>query len=135
MNLRTVESCGDVAAGFLFALLKERTPQQSISHKEMPSWGDHRYFVKNHPYKAWYLIEVDYAFVGAIYLTKQYEVGLFILNAHQGKGYGKSALFNLREMHPGRLLANINPNNEAGLAFWKGQGFKPLQVTYELEPY
>jgi RimJ/RimL family protein N-acetyltransferase len=131
MRLRSVYDCGAYGVAFLYDLLKERTPEQSISHKELPLWYDHRRFVENKPYLRWYLIEVDHAFVGSIYLSKQSEVGLFILKAHQGKSYGRTALKMLREKHPGRLLVNIAFNNLKSVAFFHREGFTPLQLTFE----
>jgi hypothetical protein len=38
----------------------------------------------------------------------------------------------LRTMQPGRILANINPANEASIALFKSVGFgEPIQLTLE----
>ena len=133
------------AVQVLYDLLKERTPEQSISHARMPTMEEHAAFVRSSPYAAWYLIEVlpiSYeaavfgrqkpTCVGATYLTKQREVGIFIFRAHQGKGYAREAIALLREKHPGRLLANVNPDNEASNLLFKRMGGKVIQVTYAL---
>ena len=123
----------------LWTLLQERTPQQSISHKEMPEWSEHINFVNNHPYKAWYLICEHrcvprmWKKLGAIYLTQQNEIGIQIFNKHRGKGLGKEAVQQLMRLHPGPYLANINPNNDASIAFFKKMGFEHIQNTYRLE--
>ena len=122
----------DDAQEILYSLLKERTPEQSISHKQMPSWEDHVAFIKSEPYQAWYLIEVNDEIVGSIYLSKQREVGLFLFEKFKGQGYGRQALARLKYLHPGRLLANINPKNEASRKFFEREGFKLIQQTYEL---
>jgi hypothetical protein len=36
------------AARILYALLAERTPEQSISHKKMPTWEEHLEHIKRH---------------------------------------------------------------------------------------
>ena len=36
---------------YLYQLLGERTPDQSISHKEMPSIGEHIRFLESNPYE------------------------------------------------------------------------------------
>ena len=122
--------------GQLYLWLAQRTPEQSISHKAMPPWLQHREFVLNKPYECWYLIiEDDPAparMVGNIYLTKHQEVGIHIDNAERGKGYGTQALMLLREYIPGPLLANINPANERSIAFFVKHGAKLIQHTYEL---
>ena len=115
----------------LYSLLKQRTPEQSISHKEMPSWPDHIQFIASEPYLCWYLI-FDEDAVGAIYLTKQREIGIGIFNQHQFKGYGKQAVKMLIEKHPGPFYANINPNNFASRRFF-GENFdgQLIQYTYK----
>ena len=131
------------AARVLYQLLGEREPYQSISHKATPTWEAHIKFVASRPYLGWYLIQVDDGngshtappeIVGAIYLTKQREVGLFVFKVRQGRGHGKSALAELRRLHPGRLLANIAPGNEASTRFFGAQGFRHIQNTFELAP-
>jgi RimJ/RimL family protein N-acetyltransferase len=116
----------------LYDLLGERTPEQSISHKEMPSWEGHVAFVKSKPYRAWYFIfanDIGDA-VGATYLTKQNEIGIAIFKAHRGKGYAKEAIQELMKLHDGPFLANINPNNWASRWLFDRLGFKFIQVTY-----
>ena len=115
----------------LFSLLKERTPEQSISHRGMPTMGQHVRFVESKPYKHWYLIKAQ-RFVGAIYQTPKHEVGIAIFAEHRGKGYGTEALNRFRKMHPGPLLANINPKNAPSIAFFTKHGGRLIQQTYEL---
>lgn len=117
----------------LYALLHERTPEQSISHKRMPSVADHEKFVFSIPYLAWYLIEVDGEYVGAVYLSDQREIGVSIFSRHRGNGYGTQAVNLLMQMHPGRFLANINPSNDASIKFFEKLGFKHIQNTYSLD--
>ena len=122
----------DTALYVLFDLLTERTPDQSISHGEMPSLGEHTAFFNSKPYSHWYLIQEGEEWVGSIYLTKQREVGLFIFKADKGKGYGKKALDMLLTLHGLPLCANINPNNEDSIGFFTNRGFKHIQNTYVL---
>ena len=117
---------------FLYGLLLERPKEANISHKSMPSFQDHVRFVDSIPYSAWYLIVTNKGErVGAIYLSKQNEVGIAIGEQHRGKGYGALALEMLRKLHPGRLLANVAPGNYASHEFFKAMGWKVIQYTYE----
>lgn len=117
----------------LYDLLAERTPEQSISHKDMPTWEAHRAFVGSRPYAHWYLIYVPRVrIVGSIYLTHQREIGVSIFRAHQRKGHGRAAVLELMRLHPGRFLANVNPANAASRKLWESLGGKLLQVTYDL---
>lgn len=116
----------------LYELLGERTAEQAISHKEMPSRVDHLKFVHSQPYHVWYLIEENThnKFVGSCYLTERNEIGIFIFNEYQGLGFGPEAVNFLMEIHVGPFLANINPTNKASIGMFKELGFKQLQVTY-----
>ena len=116
----------------LYRLLGERTPEESISHRHMPSLTEHIEFVRSQPYEAWYLIMVGIGAVGSIYLSKQREIGVFIFRVHQRKGYGRAAVLELMRLHPGRFLANVNPANDASHGLWQGLGGRLIQVTYQL---
>jgi RimJ/RimL family protein N-acetyltransferase len=142
--MRLLDVYGNPAAeALLFKLLQERTPEQSISHKAMPTPEEHRAFIASRPYEAWYLVEaaVDIVdcvaliteLVGAVYLTRQREIGVGILKQYRGNGYGKHAVKAVMQRHPGaRFLANINPQNEASREMFKSLGFRHIQETYEL---
>lgn len=121
------------SAKLLYDLLAEREPWQSISHKEMPEMWRHEYFVLSKPYLGWWLIELDGVVFGACYITKQREIGIHIFKAHQRKGAGKWAINEVMRLHPGKVLANINPANEASIALFKGLGFGHIQNTYAHE--
>ena len=122
----------ETSARVLYDLLKERTPQQSVSHKAMPTFEEHSQFLRSIPYFAWYIIRVDGTPIGAIYLTRRREVGIFIFTENQGKGYAGRALNELRARHPGPMLANINPANARSLAFFSKMGARLIQHTFEL---
>jgi RimJ/RimL family protein N-acetyltransferase len=120
------------ATDVLWMLLAEREPNQNISHRRMPTPEEHIAFIASRPYPHWYLIDVgDWA--GAIYLTKEREIGIGILKRHRGHGYAGNAIQMLRDKHPGKFLANINPKNDVSIKLFTGFGFKHKQNTYELE--
>lgn len=131
MILRDVHSTL-TAKHLLFALLKERRPEQSISHMSMPTWEEHVTFVRSQPYEHWYLIEADGYFRGSVYLTRQREIGVAIFEGCRGQHYAEDAVGELMRLHPGRFLANIAPGNAASLALFAKLGFTgPIQVTLE----
>jgi RimJ/RimL family protein N-acetyltransferase len=117
------------AEDLLWRLLMEREPYQNISHTKMPSLDGHRAFIASRPYPHWYVIDCG-ELVGGVYLTKLREVGVGILRAFRGNGYGKSAVNQLLEKHPGPVLANINPQNLPSIKMFLDLGFKLKQVTY-----
>lgn len=118
---------------FLYDLLKERDHRVNISHKKMPTFEQHEKFVNSKPYFKWYIIESSED-VGSIYLTKDNEIGIFLKKSTQGKGIGEKALKIVMMKHPNyKYLANINPKNKKSIQFFKNNGFKLIQHTYELE--
>lgn len=124
-----------IASVVLYALLKERTPEMSISHRELPTFEQHEAYVHSRPYPCWYLIEVDDQYVGAIYLSDDDEIGVFIFAGAQRRGYARAAIELLIKTHPRkRYLANINPANENSMRLFRTLGFRHLQNTFELRP-
>jgi RimJ/RimL family protein N-acetyltransferase len=120
------------AVDLLWRLLAEREPHQSISHRAMPTPANHRAFILSAPYPHWYVIDCG-DLVGAAYLTDRREVGISILRQHRGHQYARNALLEIMRMHPGPLLANINPANGASIRLFAGLGFRHIQNTYRLE--
>lgn len=129
------------AERLLWMLLEQRPAEFSISHKSMPSWEDHCAFVRNHPYEAFYIITVDGAPVGKIYLTfppaapslPGNEIGIDLFPDTVGKGYGSAAVKLLMEKHgPRRYVANVSPNNERSRRMFQRLGFAHVQDTFAL---
>ena len=117
----------------LYDILAERRPEESISHKEMPAWDDHVKFVHSMPYRNWYLISEDSNIpIGTIYLTVAREVGVFVIAEHRGHGYARRAVEMLLDLHPGRILANVNPSNYISRKLWEGMDGELIQVTYSV---
>lgn len=139
-----IDGYADGAASTLFwNLLVERPAAANISHKTMPTWQMHLDFIASRPYPHWYAVKaLDgpgalalFGYIGAIYLTKADEIGIAILKVYQHLGYAAAALAELKRLHPRpRYLANVAPANLESQQFFLQQGFKALQVTYELTP-
>ena len=118
---------------FLFNLLKNRPPEVNISNRKIPTYSEHVQFVLSQPYSKWYIILYKDKKIGSIYLSKQNEIGIFLEKEFQNKGIGKIALNLLKVKNPKtRYLANINPKNKSSSKFFKKNGFKLIQYTYEL---
>jgi RimJ/RimL family protein N-acetyltransferase len=134
MNLINVYDRQD-RADILYRLLGERDETINVTHTGMPCYGDHVRYVESRPYECWYFIEVDGQIVGACYVTKKSELGIFIFKQHQGSGYGPEALRNLMwRTGKRKYIANINPRNERSAYLFSRLGFVPSQVVYELIP-
>ena len=118
---------------FLYDLLMERNPRANISHKKMPTYNQHVAFVSAKPYSKWYVILYDTNKAGSIYLTSQNEIGIFIKKSFQSKQLGNIALRKMIQKNPKkRYLANVNPQNKKSVRFFKNNGFKLIQYTFEL---
>lgn len=112
-------------------LLQEREPHQNISHKSMPTWDQHCSYIRSRPHAAWYYFHgMDGYLAGCVYLSRQREIGIGVLRGQRGHGLGRRAVQELMRLHPGRLLANINPANEASIKLFKSLGFGLIQHTY-----
>jgi len=119
---------------FLYELLKSRESRANISHKKMPTYEQHVQFVLSKPYSKWYIIIHNGTKSGSIYLTKQNEIGIFIIKEIQGKNFGNRALELLIKKNPrSRYLANVTPKNKKLIRFFQNNGFKLIQYTYELK--
>ena len=119
---------------FLFDLLKNRKPWESVSHKKMPTYDEHVNFVRSKPYKKWYIIDYKGP-VGAIYLTNNNEIGIFIERHEQKRGFGSKSLDMLIEDSPDveYFYANIGAFNSRSLAFFCMKGFIYDNQSYEDE--
>ena len=118
---------------FLYDLLLERDKKSHIFHKKMPIMEEHEEFVKSKPYLNWYIINFGIKKIGSISLTLEHEIGIWIKKDMQGKGIGSKVLKLLIKENPNlRYLANINPKNKESIKFFKKNGFKLIQYTYEI---
>jgi len=131
-------------AEFLFDLLKERDSRANISHKKMPTYSSHVKFIESKPYKKWYVVyliefisksqppKTNKTKVASIYLSKNDEIGIFVLKKFQGKDIGKFALFELIKRNPRkRYLSNVSPKNKKSMKFFENNGFKHIQQKFE----
>ena len=120
---------------FLFELLQERRKKENISHKKMPSFSQHQKFVSSKPYSKWYIIYNNQNKLGAIYLSKQDEIGIHIKKEVSSEKLRLRALKILIEKNPRkRYLANVNPRYTYLTKFYKKHNFHLIQHTFELIP-
>ena len=67
---------------YLYTLLSKKI--HNISHKKMPSFKSHKEFVKNNPYRNWFLISIGSNIIGSIYVLYDNGIGLNL----EEKNYG-----------------------------------------------
>ena len=134
-SIRPIRISSD--AQFLYDLLLERNPKANISHKKIPTFSSHLKFLQSKPYKKWYIICTNENTnvnkkIGSIYLSKTNEIGIFIKKEFQGDNIGKFALDEIiKKTKQKRYLANVNPKNKKSIRFFKNNGFKLIQYTFE----
>lgn len=125
---------------FLYDLLALREDHENISHRQMPSYEEHRRFVagRGHHYRCWFLMQLPLMrkAIGAIYLTHRNEIGVHLLADWRRKGLGETAVkMLLAEFGPGTFFANIAPSNYRSQEFFEAQGFRIIQYTYRYEQH
>ena len=118
---------------FLYDLLKARNPIANISHKKMPSYDEHVNFILSNPYPIWYIIEYEGKKIGSVYLSKQDEIGISLVDNSLYDKIGKSIIKLLNKNNPRkRYLAKVSPQNKKLQNFFINNGFTGLEYTYEI---
>lgn len=136
MNLKNqikLKSVSKLDFLFLYELLLERDPKINISHKKIPTYQQHKKFVNSKPYLKWYVIYFKDIKIGSVYLSQQNEIGIHVKKKWNDESTLKIVVKLLMQKNPkNRYLVNINPKNKKLIRFFKNQGFKLIQHTYEL---
>ena len=118
---------------FLHDLLKARDSLVNISHKKVPSYSEHVNFILSNPYTIWYIIEYEGKKIGSVYLSKQDEIGISLVDNLLYNKIGKSVIKLLIKNNPRkRYLANVSPQNKKLQDFFVNNGFTGLEYTYEM---
>ena len=119
---------------FLYNLLEKRNPDLNISHKQMPTLDEHKEFVLSKPYTNWYIIKKNNDKIGAIYLSKNDEIGISILENFEFYEIAKESFKIIMELNPRkRYLANVSPKNKNSQEFLERNGFMGLEYVYEFK--
>ena len=99
----------------------------------MPSYDEHVNFILSNPYPIWYIIEYEGKKIGSIYLSKQDEIGISLVDNSLYDKIGKSIIKLLNKNNPRkRYLAKVSPQNKKLQNFFVNNGFTGLEYTYEL---
>ncbi len=120
----------------LYKLLVNR--KFNISHKKNVSFYDHKIFVKNNPYRKWFLIFKETEFIGSYYCTYQNTIGINLK-------YENSILYNhiiseitstikpLKEipsLRNEKFTINVPINNEVLKKVLIEKGLHEIQTTF-----
>ena len=122
----------------LYKLLGMRT--YSISHREMPSFKTHENFVKNHPYRKWWLVKSDDENIGSVYLSKDNAIGMNLVTedsdmfckiVHKVKKENEP-LPAIPSVRPNFFFINVAPKNNALHIALADLGAKHTQDTFRI---
>jgi hypothetical protein len=123
----------------LYEILIKR--KVNISHKSPPSYFNHKNFVLNHPYRAWYLVKKNNEFVGNVYILKNNFIGIninkysriitpalieILLRKHK-------PLKPIKSVRADKFSFNVAPNDKEYISILEKMGAKLAQVTYIFE--
>ena len=128
LTLRPVNPASIADLAYLYAVLSRRLDEKgtNISHQALPTFEDHCTFVRGQPYAGHYVTVDKGLNVGAAYVTKDHEIGLWVAPEHRREGIGAWTLRALMRLHRNdRWLANVNADNTASGAFFLRHGFVP----------
>lgn len=124
----------------LYKLLESR--KHYISHREMPSYGEHAEFVRARPYRAWYIIFHEVKPIGSVYLTEDNLVGLNIEEEQINASLPSVMRFiekkykpnpGLKSLRCDRFSINVSPSNQTLIKAIEEYGAVAVQITFALE--
>jgi hypothetical protein len=124
----------------LYRLLRSR--RHTISHEQVPSYKEHCWFVENNPYRAWFIVKIDNAAVGNVYV--QYDNSVALNNLED---IDLSLIDEIMVLISERLtpldsipsvrykdfFINVAATNKNLRSKLEGIGYKPSQVSYILD--
>ena len=121
----------------LYEQLKKR--KYFISHKNLPTFEEHTYFVKNNPYRKWFIIKVNNIEMGSIYVQNDNSIGvngiesletIFIKKIFELIHKKLKPLPPLPSSRYKDFFVNISVDNKTLINKFSAIGFKPSQITY-----
>jgi len=118
---------------FLYDLLQQRNPKESISHREMPAYDEHIRFNNTKPYKVDYIICTGSIPIGRLYITPASEIGIKVMNKIR-EPVIRELLRIVLDNFTYRFCFNISPNDKLFKTILKEFKFKKIMETYESLP-
>jgi hypothetical protein len=91
----------------LFQLLKNR--KHNISNIILPTFDSHIKFVKNHPYRAWYLIKLNHIYIGSTYIMRNNCIGISLID--DASSFPQVVELILKKIKPLKEIKSVRPPN------------------------
>jgi len=120
----------------LFDLLKSRL--HKISYGET-DFREHEKFVKEHPYRCWYLIKIKDTYMGSFYVTKENTIGINIMDECTHFAVSEIIRFvqdnyeplpSIKSVREERFAINVPPTNKNLNKSLEEIGATIAQITY-----
>lgn len=128
----------DIQVDILYKLLLAR--EHTISHRAIPDLKNHVDFVKNHPYRAWYIVKRNGDVLGSFYLHPNNFLGINLL--HPELGLVRDIvnfvvdqfrpLPEIKSTKPGYFHINVSSEDTLMLGLLKQLGLAEIQVTHKI---
>lgn len=120
----------------LYKLLKSRI--YNISNSTIPSYEEHEFFVKNHPYRVWYLIQKEGLYVGSLYILRDNCIGIYAIN--EDAFVIKNSIYwvikkykplpAIKSVRASNFFINISPDNKLLIELLYELNAELLQLTF-----
>ena len=112
----------------------------NISNIENTSYEEHLYFVKNNPYRKWYLIKNKSNYIGTLYISNHNIIGINILNSndmflrniYNFAITSHKPLPEIKSVRTKYFCINVNPDNKTLINFLESTGALHVQNTYRI---
>ena len=122
----------------LYQMLLER--DHNISHSVVPGFETHYEFVKNHPYRDWFLVKEDKKCIGTLYLKYDNSIGLNLreINCNLVKMCIEFVELNFQpatsqpSMIPDYFYINVAVTNEKLIDVAGSIKLSPLQLSFKI---
>ena len=124
----------------LYHFFNARASESRISSQPKLSLEQHTQFVKNHPYRHWFMISRDEVMIGSLYLRFDNTLSLQMID-FTDCAYEQSLelvlqaiqpLPALPSVRPANFFINLAPNNDVAAEKLREIGMRPIQTTYVL---
>ena len=122
----------------LYKLLQDR--KFSISHEDVPTFEDHKEFVKKHPYKYWYIISNGKEIIGSFYINYDNSIGLNLI--HQNKKILTEIITFIKtkfkpekpkkSLIPKNFYINVSSQNYELIKIFSDLNILKIQISYEI---
>tara|TARA_A100001035_G_C27656791_1_gene441906 strand:- start:331 stop:753 length:423 start_codon:yes stop_codon:yes gene_type:complete len=104
MNFIEIDKNNSSHIEFLYCLLKNK--KFNISHEKLPSHEEHVKFVKDNPYRKWFLISIKNLISGSVYITYENHIGIN-LPSNNSEEYYQILKFIFQKFNPLKEIKSI----------------------------